>query len=82
MYEEVHEKVKVRADFDFGKITPLLIKWRNRDFKVAKINLVSQERDGQSLNYYFAVETDSGNCFKLKYNDKDLIWLIEESWVE
>lgn len=82
MYQEVHEKVKVRADFEAGNIMPRLVKWNNRDLKIEKINLVSQEREGKSINYYFAVETDKGNCLKLKYNNEKLIWSIEEIWIE
>lgn len=74
--------MKVRADFEAGNIMPRLVKWNNRDLKIEKINLVSQEREGKSINYYFAVETDKGNCLKLKYNNEKLIWSIEEIWIE
>ncbi|MEI7690363.1 MAG: hypothetical protein WCI63_01945 [bacterium] len=82
MYQEVGEKIKVRADFEGGQIIPRLIKWHDRNIRIEKINLVSQEREGKSINYHFAVETDKGNCLKLKYNNEKLIWSIEELWVE
>ena len=82
MYQEIGEKVKVRADFEGGQIRPRLIKWQNRNYKIEKINLVSQEREGKSINYHFAVETDKGSCLKLKYNNEKLTWSIEELWLE
>ena len=82
MYQEVGEKVKVRADFEAGRVIPRVIKWRGRTILVKKINLVSQEREGRSINYYFAVETNKGNALKLKYNNEKLIWTLEELWVE
>ncbi|MFA5196859.1 MAG: hypothetical protein WC437_00280 [Patescibacteria group bacterium] len=82
MYEEIGEKIKVRADFDGGLITPRAIKWQGRTILIEKVNLVSQEREGKSMNYYFAVETDKGNVLKLKYNNEKLIWVIEELWIE
>lgn len=82
MYENINEKVKVLAAFSGGSITPKVIKWGNRTIKVEKVNLDYQERDGSSINYYFAVDTDNGNTLKLKYNNTSLIWTICESWIE
>lgn len=41
-----------------------------------------QEREGQSMNYYFSVEDDNSNVFKLRYNDQKLTWWLEEQWVD
>lgn len=82
MYEEVKETVKVRADFEAGQVIPRAVKWQGRTLLIQKVNLVSQEREGRSINYYFAVETNKGNALKLKYNNEKLIWTLEELWVE
>lgn len=82
MYQEVGEKVKVLASFEAGKITPKAFFWKARRFLVEKVNLDFQEREGKSINYFFAAETDRGNTVKLKYSSEKMIWTLEEIWVE
>jgi hypothetical protein len=81
-YEIINEKVKMMASFDNGTCLPVIFKWKNRNYKIAKVNLAYQEREGRSINYYYSVETDTGGVFKLRYNDEKLIWWLEEYWVE
>lgn len=81
MYEIIDEKVNVLAAFSDGKITPKAIKWNGVVLKVDKVNLEYQEREGQSINYYFAINTENNKNLKLKYNNEKLIWTICESWV-
>jgi len=80
MYEKVDEKVKVLASFESGAITPRVFKWQNRDYKVRSVSLRYQEKSGVSINYFFAVETDDGGVFKLLFNDKSLVWKVDEVW--
>jgi hypothetical protein len=80
-YQEIGEKIKVLAVFKNGTIFPHIFEWNNRRHKVDKVNLSYQEREGQSINYYFAVES-GGLVAKLKYNDKGMDWSIEEVWVK
>lgn len=82
MYEEVGENIKVLAIFDNGQIIPKIIKWGRRKLTIKKVNLEYQERDGQSINYFFAVETDKDDVLKIKYNNEKLTWTIEEVWEE
>ena len=80
MYEVIGDKVKVLAAFENGKIIPKVFRWQNRDYKIKEINIVYQEREGRSVNYFFGVETVDGNIFKLKYNDEKLTWWVNEVW--
>jgi hypothetical protein len=81
-YETIGDKIKVMATFDKGTCLPVIFKWKSRNYKVGKVNLAYQERDGRSINYYYSIETDTGGIFKLKYNDEKLLWFLEELWVE
>lgn len=78
-YQEIKEKIKVLAIFKNGTIFPHIFEWNNRRHKVDKVNLSYQEREGASINYYFAIES-KGLIAKLKYNDKGMDWSIEEVW--
>ncbi len=80
-YETIQEKVEVLASFRDGTIFPKVFKWRGKQRLVDKVNLSYQEREGGSVSYYFAIEAN-GLVAKLKYNDKSMIWSLEEIWVE
>lgn len=79
-YQEITEKIKVMAIFKNGTIFPYIFEWSSRRHKIDKVNLSYQERDGLSINYYFSIES-SGLIAKIKFNDKSMIWTIEEIWV-
>lgn len=81
MYQPVNEKIEVLAVCKNGTIFPYIFQWQSKRRSVDKVNLSYQERDGASINYYYAVESE-GLVAKLKYNDKSLIWEIEEIWTE
>lgn len=79
-YETVGEKIKVLAVFKNGTIFPYAFEWQNKRRKIDKVNLAYQEREGNSINYWFAVES-GGLIAKLKYNNVSLVWVLEEIWV-
>jgi hypothetical protein len=80
-YNEVKEKIKVMAVFKDGTIFPYIIDWKRRRFRVDRVNLAYQEREGASINYFFAIES-KGLVAKLKYNNTSMIWEILEVWNE
>lgn len=80
MYETIGDKIKVLAVFESGVITPRLFRFNNRDYKVKEISLRYQEKSGVSVNHFFAVETEDGGVFKIRFNDKSLVWFLEEVW--
>jgi hypothetical protein len=80
MYTSIDEKVKMVAVFEKGQIIPRLFRWHSRDYKIKEISIRYQEREGRSINYFFGVETDTGNVFKLRYNDEQLTWWLTEVW--
>jgi hypothetical protein len=79
-YEKIDERIEVLAVFKNGTIFPYIFSWKNDKRKIDKVNLSYQERDGAAINYFFAIESD-GLVAKLKYNDKSLLWYLEEIWV-
>ena len=63
------------------QVIPLFFKWRNKTYKIEKINLVHKERDGNDKIYYFSV-SDNANYFRLAFFTRDLSWRIEELYYE
>ncbi|MCL5093876.1 MAG: hypothetical protein M1355_02000 [Patescibacteria group bacterium] len=82
MYEKVQENIKVLASFSGGSVIPQVLKWAGKTYRIKKVNLAYQEREGKSINYFYSVECSPSGIFKLKYNDIKLIWTLEELWVE
>jgi hypothetical protein len=82
MQERMNQKIRTMTIFENGEIKPVIFEWNGRNHKIKKVNLAYQEREGRSINYYFGVETDGDEIFKLKYNDQKLIWTLEEHWVD
>ncbi|MDD3480665.1 MAG: hypothetical protein PHW75_00335 [Patescibacteria group bacterium] len=81
MYSIVNERVSVLAVFKEGSVFPYMISWQGQRRKIDKVNLKYQEREGGSINYFFAIES-KGLIAKLRYNDKSLLWTLEEIWLE
>ena len=77
----VQEPIQVLVSFGHNQILPLFFRWRNKKYKVEKLNLVHKKRDGKEMIYYFNV-SDKTNYFKLAFFTKDLNWSIEELYWE
>lgn len=80
-YQEIKEQIKVAAVFKNGTVFPYVFEWQKKRRKIDKVNLAYQEREGGSINYWYAVES-GGLVAKLKYNNVSMIWKLEEIWVE
>ena len=80
-YQEVGEKISVLVIMKNGTIFPHAFNYAGKKRKVNKVNLSYQEREGSSINYFFAIEA-AGMIAKIKYNNVSLIWTLEEIWVD
>lgn len=57
--------------------TPVLMSWRNRDYKITKVGLHHNYLQGKTLIHVFSCL--SGDLFlKLKFNTKNLQWNLME----
>lgn len=79
-YQEIGEKIKVAAVFKNGTVFPYAFEWQKKRRVVDRVNLSYQEREGNSINYWFAIES-RGLVGKLKYNNVSMIWVLEEIWI-
>jgi hypothetical protein len=80
-YQDVGEKIKVLAVFKNGTVFPYVFLWNGKSHRIDKVHLSYQEREGSSINYFFAIES-RGLVAKLKYNNISLTWELVEVWVE
>lgn len=80
-YQEIREQIKVLAVFKNGTVFPYVFEWNGQRRKIDKVNLSYQEREGASINYWFAVES-AGLVAKIRYNNMSMTWSMEEIWTE
>ena len=81
MHEKVNEPVEVLVKFRNNNVMPTFFKWRNKTYRVEKLNLVHKEKSGNDKVYYFSV-SDSINFFRLAFFTRDLSWKLEEMYCE
>lgn len=81
MHEALDEPINILVNFNGTRVIPLFFKWRNKKYKIEKLNLVHKKRDGNDTIYYFNV-SDNANYFKLSFSLKNMNWKIEELYYE
>ena len=74
--ERLDEAVKVRADFQGGRVAPLLIKRATQDLKVQQVTARWEDRRGAHKLYYFSVQVPSGDVYQLEFHSGDLTWKL------
>lgn len=80
--ERLDEAVKVRADFQGGRIAPLLIKRQAQDLKVHRVTARWEDRRGAHKIYYFSVQVPSGDVYQLEFHSGDLVWKLNSVMLE
>ena len=79
--EELHEPIRVRADFAAGAITPLAFKRGSRVLRVTRLNARWEDRSGAFKRYHFSVEA-AGNVFELHLDSGDMSWRLDRVCLE
>jgi hypothetical protein len=81
MLEKLNDKIDVIVSFKESKVLPEFFKWKNKIYRIEKLNLVHKERDGNDKIYYFSV-SDNANYFRLAFFTRDLSWRLQELFYE
>ena len=81
MYQKANKAIRVLADFYEGSIYPRKFKWDGKTYSVKMVHLNHQEREGSSINYIFAAETEGG-VYKIAFNNETLAWTLKEYYLE
>ncbi len=79
MMEKIGEKVSVNCVYNHetGKVTPMLLKWKNHLYHIGKVGLHYTLYRGETLIHLFSV-CDDDRYFLLSLNTKTLTWTLEE----
>ncbi len=74
---ELHEAVKVRADFQGGRIRPLLFRRGDQVYTIRRVNTSWEDREGKHKNFYFAVSVGSGDVYQISFKGGEMVWYLE-----
>ena len=80
--ERLDEAVKVRADFQGGRVTPQLIKRGSQELHVARVTARWEDRKGAHKVHYFSVQVASGDVYELEFHSGDLLWKLNSVMLE
>ncbi|MBU1982807.1 hypothetical protein KJ815_00200 [bacterium] len=70
--------MEVIALFRDGRISPLKFRWRNRVFRVLRINGGWNSEEGTTRFHHFAVVSEGPDVYELSYNVRAHSWRIEK----
>jgi len=73
----LNEPVSVSCLFTKGKAIPRYFTWKNRLYKVKRVNFFWQQRQGRAVLSYFALETNSGT-YQISFSNETLSWQIDK----
>jgi len=80
--ENLDEAVKVRADFQGGKVSPLLIKRSGQELRVERVTARWEDRRGAHKVHYFSILATSGDVYELEFDSGDLGWKLNAVMLE
>lgn len=83
MYDKLHEKIQVTATFaSNGKAIIERFTWKNKDYPVTEVTLITKAYHGRDTVWMFHVVTPTA-AFKLRFDTDTMNWWLEEStWEE
>lgn len=82
MYDTIHEKISVVAEFTGAQITIKSFTWKEHLYDVLAVNLKVKANHGEEVVWLFSVSTATA-AFKLRFDTGSLQWYLEElTWDE
>ncbi len=82
IYEDINEAIEVISHFSAGKLKPLRFKWKERVYKVSKINGVWVNKEGYHKKHHYSVIADNSDYFELNFDTDDFIWKIGRVYLD
>lgn len=79
MSEAINEAVSVLLSSNHleGMVSPSVLSWRGRRYRIVKVGLHHTVREGRVLFHYFSV-TDGATFFRLRFDTETLEWKLLE----
>jgi hypothetical protein len=76
-FEDINDPIEVIAVFRAGKMRPLKFRWRDRVYKIERINGGWMSDQGKTRFYHYSVMSDSPDVYEISYNPDRFSWNID-----
>ncbi len=73
-YEEIGDKVEVIALFRDGRLRPLKFRWKDRVYRIERVNGEWVSDEGQTRFYHFSVMTNGPDVYEIRFNSGNRVW--------
>jgi len=75
-YEDIGDKVEMIVLFRDGRLQPLKFRWRERVYRIQRVNGEWVSDQGQIRFYHFSVMTAGPDVYELTYNSDTRGWTL------
>ncbi|MBS4014970.1 MAG: hypothetical protein KGZ86_00810 [Candidatus Latescibacteria bacterium] len=72
----INEPIAVDCVFKNPGMEPRYFKWRNRSYRIMKINGRWHRRQGKFMIYCFAVSDEHNNAYELELDTEEMKWQL------
>lgn len=80
-YLTIHEAVDVAGVYSAGQFTPAAFLWNKKKWRISKVTMRVDERDGGVQFRHMSVVANNQVC-RLTFNRSTETWWLEEVWDE
>ncbi len=81
-FEEINDVIEVIALFRGGKIRPLKFRWRNRVYKIVRINGGWKSDLGRDRLSHYSVMADGPDVFEISCSMENNNWKLDRVCLE
>ncbi len=75
-YEEIGDPIEVITLFRSGKIQPLKFRWKERVYRVERVNGEWLSEEGQTRFHHFSVMTSGPDVYEMTMNTASRVWML------
>jgi hypothetical protein len=77
IYEDLRERIGVRADFRGRRVTPLAFRRKGRVHRLRQVAARWEERQGGRRLLYFSCLDDAGDLYQLHFDAVEVSWHLD-----
>jgi hypothetical protein len=81
-FEDINDPIEMIAVFRAGKMRPLRFRWRDRVYKIVRINGGWISDQGKTRFYHFSVMSESPDVYEISYNPDRFSWSMDRVCLE
>jgi len=81
-FEDINDPIEVIAVFRQGKLRPLKFRWRDRVYKIERVNGGWVTDEGKNRLYHYSVSANSPDVYEISYNSDRFAWNIDRVCLE